>query len=149
MEPDLGISNGDRELLAKEVQVVLHGAATVRFTEPLHLALDINTRAARLMLQLAREMTRLEAFVHVSTAFSNCITDHIKEDFYPEHLTCSVDKVLAMREILGDELLDGLSPLLVGKYPNTYTYTKALAEQVLQREAGDLPLCVYRPGISK
>ncbi|KAM8703105.1 hypothetical protein ACLKA7_005437 [Drosophila subpalustris] len=146
-EPDLGISQGDRELLAREVQVVVHGAATVRFTEPLHLALDVNTRAARLMLELAKSMTQLEAFVHVSTAFTNCVTDHIKEDYYPEHLTCRADKVLAMRDTLSDELFDKMAPVLVGKYPNTYAYTKALAEEVLQKEAGDLPLCIYRPAI--
>lgn len=148
-EPDLSISQQDRELLAAQVQIVLHGAATVRFTEPLHLALDINTRATRLMLQLARQMRRLEAFVHVSTAFSNCVIEHIDESFYPEHLTCSADKVLALREQLSDELIDNMAPVLLGKFPNTYTYTKALAEQVLQREAGDLPLCIFRPGVSK
>lgn len=146
-EADLGISKADRGLLASEVQVVIHGAATTRFTEPLHLALDINTRAARLMLELAKEMTRLEAYVHVSTAFSNCIIDHIDECFYPEHLVCNVDTVLTLRETLSDELLESVTPVLLSKYPNTYTYTKALAEQVLQKDSGDLPLCIYRPGI--
>ncbi|KAH8409864.1 hypothetical protein KR222_011011 [Zaprionus bogoriensis] len=145
--PDLGISQADRALLSEKVQVVLHGAATVRFTEPLHLALDINTRATRSMLQLARQMQRLEAFVHVSTAFSNCVIEYIDERYYPEHLTCSADKVLALREQLSDELIDTMAPALLGKYPNTYTYTKALAEQILQFEAGDLPVCIYRPGV--
>lgn len=148
-EPDLSISQTDRKLLAENVQVVLHGAATVRFTEPLHLALDINTRATLLILKLARQMRRLEAFVHVSTAFSNCVIEHIDEMFYPDNLTCSADKVLALREQLSDDLIDNMAPALLGKFPNTYTYTKALAEQVLQQEAGGLPLCIFRPGVSK
>ncbi|XP_034664018.1 fatty acyl-CoA reductase wat isoform X3 [Drosophila subobscura] len=113
---DLGLSAADRRLLIEEVQLVLHGAATVRFTEPLHIALAINTRAARLLLQLAKQMQRLEAFVHVSTAYSNC-------------------------------LIDNMAPALMGRYPNTYTYTKALAEQVMQREAGDVPVGIFRPGV--
>ncbi|KAH8318828.1 hypothetical protein KR074_007319 [Drosophila pseudoananassae] len=146
-EPDLGLSNSDRQLLAEEVQVVLHGAATVRFTEPLHIALAINTRATRLILELARQMRNLQVFVHVSTAYSNCVVDHIKERFYPEHLTCPAAKVLELNESLSSDLIDNMAPALLGRYPNTYTYTKALAEQVIQQEAGDLPICIFRPGV--
>lgn len=145
----MGINEADRQLLLEQVQLVVHGAATVRFVEPLHLALDINTRATRLMLQLAKHMRRLEAYVHVSTAFSNCVIQRINECFYPEHLTCSADNALALREKLSDELIDNMTPALLGRFPNTYTYTKALAEQLVQTEAGDLPLCIFRPGISK
>ncbi|EDW81109.2 uncharacterized protein Dwil_GK11197 [Drosophila willistoni] len=144
---DLGINEEDRRLLVEEVQVVLHSAATVRFMEPLHVALAINTRAAGLMLQLAKEMTRLEVFVHISTAFSNCVVNHIEERYYPEHLNCTVDQVLQLTDNLSEEMVDGITTTLLDKFPNTYTYTKALAEQLIQREAGDMPICVYRPGV--
>ncbi|XP_017039646.1 fatty acyl-CoA reductase wat [Drosophila ficusphila] len=147
LESDLGISGKDRRLLASEVQVVIHGAATVRFNEPLHVALAINTRATSLMIKLAREMKQLEAFVHVSTSFSNCIIYDIKEKFYPEHLNCSSDKVLSCVELLSDEMLDSMETALVGSFPNTYTYTKALAEDFIRREAADLPICIFRPAV--
>ncbi|XP_052835613.1 fatty acyl-CoA reductase wat [Drosophila gunungcola] len=146
-EPDLGLSIPDRQLLVDEVQIVLHSAATVRFVEPLHIALAINTRATRLMIQLAKEMPHLEAFVHVSTAFSNCVVEHVSERFYPEHLTCPAKKVLELHDGISAELMDNMAPALLGRYPNTYTYTKALAEQLLQQEAGDLPICIFRPGV--
>ncbi|XP_030562484.1 fatty acyl-CoA reductase wat-like [Drosophila novamexicana] len=145
-EPDLGISPTDRALLTQEVELVVHSAATVNFAEPLHVALDINARATRHMLQLAKDMQRLVAFVHVSTAFSNCVIHHIKERFYPEHLSCRVNKVLELRELLNTDLLDQMAPALLDRFPNTYTYTKALAEQLVQTEAGDLPVCIFRPG---
>ncbi|XP_017076550.2 fatty acyl-CoA reductase wat [Drosophila eugracilis] len=147
LESDLGIADNDRRLLASEVQIVIHGAATVRFNEPLHVALAINTRATQLMIQLAREMKQLEAFVYISTAFSNCIIYDIKESFYPDHLNCSADKVLAISELMSDELLDNMEPSLLGSFPNTYTYTKALAEDVILKEAGGLPLCIFRPAV--
>ncbi|XP_017855525.1 PREDICTED: putative fatty acyl-CoA reductase CG5065 [Drosophila arizonae] len=146
-QADLGLSEADRQLLMEEVQVVVHSAATVRFMEPLHVALDINTRTTRLMLQLAKQMKRLETFVHISTAYSNCVIKRIGECYYPEHLTCSVGTILALRERLSDELIDGMAPVLSGKFPNTYTYTKALAEQLVQTEAAGLPICIVRPGI--
>ncbi|KAH8354950.1 hypothetical protein KR093_002752, partial [Drosophila rubida] len=145
-EPDLGISLADREILKKEVQVVLHCAATVNFFEVLHKALDINTRATRLMLELAREMQKLEAFVYVSTAFSNCVFQHITEKFYPGNLRCSADNVLKVRKLCDDMVVDGMAPALLDKFPNTYTYTKALAEQLIQTESDKLPVCIYRPG---
>ncbi|XP_017143382.1 fatty acyl-CoA reductase wat-like [Drosophila miranda] len=145
--PDLDISDTDRRLLASEVQIVLHGAATVRFNEPLHVALAINTRATRLMVQLAKQMRHLEAFLHISTAFSNCVIEHIEEKLYPEHLTCSSEKVLEMCDQLSEELMNNMTPALLGSYPNTYTYTKALAEDVILREAGDLPLSIFRPAV--
>ncbi|XP_060657141.1 fatty acyl-CoA reductase wat-like [Drosophila nasuta] len=145
-EPDLGISLAEREILRKEVQVVIHCAATVNFVEPLHKALDINARATRLMLELAREMNNLMVFVHVSTAFSNCVIHHITEHFYPGHLNCTVDKVLAVRELCDNTVIDEMTSALLGKFPNTYTYTKALAEQLIQTESRQLPVCIYRPG---
>ncbi|XP_064536696.1 fatty acyl-CoA reductase wat-like [Drosophila montana] len=122
-------------------------AATVNFAEPLHVALDINTRATHQMLQLAKQMHRLVAFVHVSTAFSNCVIHHNTERYYPEHLSCSAEKVLALRQMLGKDtdLFDKMAPVLLDRFPNTYTYTKALAEQLVQTEAGDLPVCIFRP----
>ncbi|XP_034103589.1 fatty acyl-CoA reductase wat-like [Drosophila albomicans] len=145
-EPDLGISAADRELLKNEVQVVIHCAATVNFAEPLHKAVDINTRATQLMLNLAKEMSRLVGFVHVSTAFSNCVISHISEQYYPDNLIAGADKVLSIRNVCGDNLLDRMASTLIGKFPNTYTYTKALAEQVIQTESGELPVCIFRPG---
>lgn len=46
-------------------------------------------------------------------------------------------------------LMDGLCFVrsLVKSDPNTYTYAKALAEQVLERECGSVPLAIVRPSI--
>ncbi|XP_017102789.2 fatty acyl-CoA reductase wat-like [Drosophila bipectinata] len=146
-EADLGISEQDRRILASEVEVVIHGAATVKFTEDLHIALAINTRATRLMLQLAKEMKKLVAYLHVSTAYSNSVLLRIEEKFYPELLTCGSDKVLALSELVSEQVLDGMEPALRGDFKNTYTYTKALAEDVVLKEAGSLPVSIYRPAI--
>jgi len=37
----------------------------------------------------------------------------------------------------------------LGGWPNTYTYTKAIAEDTVSAFAGDLPVAVFRPSISK
>ncbi len=44
-------------------------------------------------------------------------------------------------------MLAMITPRLIGKKPNTYTYTKQLAETLLLTEGADLPVCVVRPSI--
>ena len=46
-----------------------------------------------------------------------------------------------------DEQLELLTPSLIQDYPNTYTWTKSLAECLLQNEAKDLPVAILRPSI--
>lgn len=48
---------------------------------------------------------------------------------------------------MDDDLVLALTPKLIGARPNTYTYTKALAEYMVQQEAGDLNIAIVRPSI--
>ena len=38
---------------------------------------------------------------------------------------------------------------ILGKHPNTYTVTKAIAEHIVSTQASDLPVCIVRPSIGK
>ncbi|KAJ8982207.1 hypothetical protein NQ317_013509, partial [Molorchus minor] len=130
--PNLGISGEDRDTLIKEVDMVFHVAATVRFDEKLKTAICINVRAVRDLLRLARQMPRLKSFVHVSTIYCNCTRDVIAEEIYPP--VANYEGVISMVETLREEVLDKITPTLLGKYPNTYTYSKQIAEDVVKRE---------------
>lgn len=48
---------------------------------------------------------------------------------------------------MDDEFLESITPQLLGNRPNTYTFTKALAENLLVDEAGGLPVAIVRPSI--
>lgn len=48
---------------------------------------------------------------------------------------------------MDDEMLELFTPKLMGEKPNTYTYTKQLAEHLLITEGADLPLAIIRPSI--
>lgn len=48
---------------------------------------------------------------------------------------------------MSEDMLLGITKPLMDKYPNTYTFTKSLAEQLLHEEASDLPLIVIRPSV--
>jgi fatty acyl-CoA reductase len=37
--------------------------------------------------------------------------------------------------------------ILIGQFPNTYTFTKNMAEKTLLKRKGDLPVVLFRPAI--
>lgn len=81
-EPDLGLSVDDRMTLTQNVNIVFHCAATVRFNEPLKVAVMLNIRATDRVLDLCKSMSHLKSFVHVSTAYSNADKREVKELVY-------------------------------------------------------------------
>lgn len=48
---------------------------------------------------------------------------------------------------MDDKLVSLVTPKLLGERPNTYTYTKALAEHLVQQECGNLNVAIIRPSI--
>jgi len=52
-----------------------------------------------------------------------------------------------MAELLTAEECDKLTPHLLEGWPNSYTFTKAMAEHFVKHEEGNIPVCVYRPAI--
>ena len=45
------------------------------------------------------------------------------------------------------DAIQALTSKLIGSRPNTYTYTKALAEYLLVEESKGLPVAIVRPSI--
>lgn len=82
MLPDLGLSPEDKAMLTQIVTVVFHSAATVRFDEPLKVAVNLNTRGTERMVELCKSIENLASFIHVSTAYSNADQTRIKESVY-------------------------------------------------------------------
>lgn len=80
--PELGISLQDRTLLMQRVNVVFHSAATVRFDEPIKVAVNLNTRGTERIIDLCKGMLNLVSLVHVSTAYSNADIRDIQEMVY-------------------------------------------------------------------
>lgn len=80
---NLGISTEDHDLLSSKVEVIFHVAANVKFNEPLQSMVKINIRGTKYVVELAKKCPNLKTFVHVSTAFSNCLVNTIEEKFYP------------------------------------------------------------------
>ncbi|CAG7819351.1 unnamed protein product [Allacma fusca] len=143
--PLLGISSDNLSLLRKTVSVVIHSAATVKFDEPLNVAMNINLGGTSKVLELAESMELIKAVVYVSTAFSNCERSFIEEKIYPVR----IDPVTAitMYQKCDEDFLEAIKPVLVGDKPNTYVLTKHLAEELVNQWKMAVPVCVVRPSI--
>lgn len=142
---ELGISAGDQALLCKNVSIVFHSAATVKFDEKLKLSVTINMLGTKRLVELCHRMMYLDALIHVSTAYCNCDRTEISEVIYTTPY--NPDDIFSLVDWLPEDMLDKLTPSLIGKRPNTYTFTKALTEQMLLKEAGNLPVAIVRPSI--
>ncbi|XP_069079663.1 fatty acyl-CoA reductase 1 isoform X4 [Pleurodeles waltl] len=144
-QPQLDLSLEDQDTLINCIDIVFHCAATVRFNESLRDAMQLNVIATRQLVLLAQRMKKLEVFIHVSTAYANCNRKHIEELVYQPPV--DPKKLIDSLEWMDDSLVNDITPKLIGDRPNTYTYTKALAEYIVQQEGAKLNVAIVRPSI--
>lgn len=83
--------------------------------------------------------------MHASTAYANCNLQRTEERIYTPNINPS--KLIEATDWLNEPMLEALTPQLLNKRPNTYTYAKALAESYLNVDARNLPLIIVRPSI--
>ncbi|XP_025122471.1 fatty acyl-CoA reductase 1 isoform X4 [Bubalus bubalis] len=144
-QPKLALSEEDKEIIIDSTNIIFHCAATVRFNENLRDAVQLNVIATRQLILLAQQMKNLEVFMHVSTAYAYCNRKHIDEVVYPPPV--DPKKLIDSLEWMDDGLVNDITPKLIGDRPNTYIYTKALAENVVQQEGAKLNVVIVRPSI--
>ncbi|KAK5637932.1 hypothetical protein RI129_012227 [Pyrocoelia pectoralis] len=142
---ELGLTEEDVVKMVNEVNCIFHVAATVKFTEALQRAILINIGGTNGLIEIAKRMKHLESFVHFSTAFSQCIRNQTDETFYP--CTENYQDLIVMANTLSVEKLNEMTPAILGKYPNTYTFTKSVAEDLIRRKGTNLPMVIVRPSI--
>ncbi|EDS42239.1 conserved hypothetical protein [Culex quinquefasciatus] len=137
----------DEESLKRmeNVQFVFHAAASVRFDDPLEKAILLNTRGTREVIHWATTLKSLKAVVHISTTYSNPEIFEIEERIYPAKMDWR--KAIEMAENVDSEVFQTMSQKLTGFAPNTYTFTKGLAEQICNDYHKELPIVVFRPSV--
>lgn len=57
------------------------------------------------------------------------------------------ENVMKLIEWLNDKQLELLTPSLLGPHPNCYTFSKRLAENVVEQAYPNLPVVIARPSI--
>ncbi|KAJ8867416.1 hypothetical protein PR048_031217 [Dryococelus australis] len=229
--PGLGLSLHDKELLCQQVSVVFHMAASVRFNDNLHSAMETNVWATEAVMKLSKSMDHLKpmrmkrcdyvavpeckggvngrssskptnwrhyparfphekiqeqphqqsnpyqnwipetrrscgfpcclngvlvpqdecevsarmALVYVSTAYSNCIQEEIEEKVYTP--VANPEELYKRLAIITPKDMAPIESMILQQWPNTYAFTKAMAETVVKEISETLPVAIFRPSI--
>lgn len=143
---NLGLSEENIKRLAENVNIIFHLAATINFQEPLRVAVKMNMLGTKMVVQLAKQVRNLESLIHISTAYVNC---PLASEMYEVMAPAPVDPedVIELLEKNDDMQLAKMTPNLIKPWPNTYSFTKCLAEHILVNDAKGLPICIVRPSI--
>lgn len=145
--PNLGISSEERQCIIDNVNVIINCAASVKFDDELKVALGINYFGAQRMLDLAKECKNLEVFTHISTAYVNCDREGVIEEKIYDDGKTNVQKTIKEILEMSDEAAKKNEKKIIGKFPNTYSFTKNLAEKSLKQNKGNVKLVIWRPAI--
>ncbi|HEX5601851.1 MAG TPA: SDR family oxidoreductase [Pyrinomonadaceae bacterium] len=119
-EPQLALSAAHLELVQQQTTRVFHLAAVYNLAVPEELAMRVNARGTRNVVEWARTLPTLRQFHHVSTCY-----------------------VAGKREgvILETELRHDAG------YRNYYEESKYLAELEVESAKSDLPVTIHRPAV--
>ncbi|XP_020292862.1 putative fatty acyl-CoA reductase CG5065 isoform X2 [Pseudomyrmex gracilis] len=145
LSDNLGLTTVQHECLIKEVNVIFHLAASVRMKEKLKDAIEINTMGTHRVLKLAKQMKHLQSFVHLSTAYCHVDQDELGERIYDS--PHDPHDIMRLVEWLDEEVIDLITPKLLGPHPNCYTYSKRLTETLVANEYPNLSCIIVRPSI--
>ena len=144
----LGIDAEVRKILVEELDAIINVAASVNFDDPLLDAIQINYMGCMRMLELAKECKHLQVFTHVSTAYTNSNKfGRIEETVYDMDDPRDPEEIIEGIIKMGPQRVQEQEKQILGSWPNTYTYTKYMAERALKKKHGSLRVCVVRPSI--
>lgn len=144
----LAISNDDMSYITNNANIFLHAAADVRFDESLKESVETNVRGTSEILKIAEQSKGLNVFIYVSTAFSHCNREKIEEKFYPA-LFDPYEMIQLVEQEMDTDGFEVIGRKIIGDWPNTYAFTKSLAEEIVHRYVDKMPIAVIRPSIGK
>lgn len=144
-QDNLGLNPEDERTVVENVNFVFHSAATLDFEASLKTTVDINLLGTKRIVTLCKKIRNLKALLHVSSAYVNSNRKSAEEIIYPA--PDDPERVIGLITTLDEADLDHITPSVLGNHPNTYTFTKALAEHVVANENGSFPTAIVRPSM--
>ncbi|XP_050383037.1 fatty acyl-CoA reductase 2, chloroplastic [Argentina anserina] len=173
-ESNLGIEDDIAALITKDVDVVINSAANTTFHERYDIALDINTKGPCNLMAFAKKCKKLKLFLQVSTAYVNGQRQgrimerpfHKGESITGENSTSETSPgfesldvgneiKLAMNSTgayeeneVAQKMKDlGLERARKYGWQDTYVFTKAMGEMLIDEIRGDVPVVIIRPSV--
>ena len=169
--PGLGLSPQVKRELCRRLSVIFNCAGVVQFDGDLREATLVNAIAPLRLLELAQACRNRCALIHLSTAYVNGLRRGLakEEPLLPDHSIASelhgaaapffsLDAELRRgldeeRDASGKELKESAArraSIVRARrhgWTDTYTFTKALGEQLLTRNRGRTAISIIRPSV--
>ncbi|KAM6595226.1 hypothetical protein CsatA_005750 [Cannabis sativa] len=169
---DLGVEDSNlRHQMLTQLDAIVNLAATTNFDERYDVSLYLNTMGPKYVLNFAKQCTKLKVLVHVSTAYVagekegvivespcemgeslngaigldinnelNLLQQKLKQ-LQPNNSDLTNSQItLAMKDF-------GLQRAKEFGWPNTYVFTKAMGEMILEEEKANINVVILRPTI--
>ncbi|KAL6841044.1 hypothetical protein ACP4OV_029013 [Aristida adscensionis] len=175
-EANLGIGPELMNEITESVDIIVHSAGNTNFHERYDVAMDVNTLGPFRLMSFAQRFQRLKLFLHMSTAYVNGrrqgvvlekpfrLGDTIAKELeclnYSEHDGAELDMEAEIKLTLGSgrqnhdspsfykEMVDlGLQRATLHGWHDTYVFTKAMGEMVINSMRGEIPVVIIRPTI--
>ncbi|KAJ1442444.1 hypothetical protein SESBI_00804 [Sesbania bispinosa] len=160
---NLGLEDQNmRDEMLKELDIIVHTAATTTFDERYDIAMGTNTMGALHILKFAKNCPKLGILLHLSTAF---VCGESKGLIVEEPLHIGRNNINLEKHLIQEKLIElhahnlneeaiasvmrsfGLLRSNMHGWPNTYVFTKAMGEMLLAHMKDTLPLIIIRPTI--
>lgn len=145
--PNFGLNDEHLKRVTENTHVMFHLAASLKLEATLKPNILMNLTGTKYVLELAKQMKNLIQMIHTSTAFCNVEHAIMEEKVYDaQH---QPEDLIRCAEWMSEESMAVAQKEILGIHPNTYTYTKRLAEILVRDEynKGTLPVSIVRPSI--
>ncbi|XP_059296013.1 fatty acyl-CoA reductase 2, chloroplastic [Lycium ferocissimum] len=174
-ETHLGLDKGLANVIAKEVDIIVNSAANTTFDERYDIALDINTGGPSRLMNYAKQCHNLKLFLQISTAYVNgqrqgrimekpfCSGDSITKEtllsgihqnsFPSLNVEDEIKLILESKQAVEDNVAGqkirelGLERANKFGWQDTYVFTKAMGEMMIDNMRSDIPVVIIRPSV--
>lgn len=144
--PNFALNAEQFNKVITESQIMFHLAASLKLEATLKPNIQMNLLGTKYVLDVAKQMKNLVHMVHTSTAFCNVEHAVMEEKVYDyQH---DPEDLIRCADWMSEEAMAIAQKQILGVHPNTYTYTKRLAEILVRNEYNKgLPVSIVRPSI--
>ncbi|KVI00065.1 Fatty acyl-CoA reductase [Cynara cardunculus var. scolymus] len=173
-ESNLGLDEDAAEVISKDVDIIVNSAANTTFDERYDVALDINTGGPSRLMSFAKKCKKLNLFLQVSTAYVNGQRQgrimerpfNAGESIARESLIYGNQEVMTIPKLIVEDEIKlvleskqafgenavaqklkefGLERAKLYGWQDTYVFTKAMGEMMINKMGGDIPIVIIRP----
>ncbi|KAG5584068.1 hypothetical protein H5410_044502 [Solanum commersonii] len=175
-EPNLGMDIITSDKIAQEIDLIIDSAANTTFDERYDFALDANVNGPYQLVMFAKKCKNLKLLMHYSTAYANGEREGLilekpftmgesitKEritsissftNFPSLHVDNEMDLVSKLKNNITNNI--GLEQIMKNLgveraklygWQDTYTFTKAIGEMMINSMRHEIPILILRPSI--